>query len=118
MRVAQGGFDPPNYRVGLTQDFMVPKTQDPIAKIGKIRRSFCVAILPRSMLPPVYFDNQPGFGTHKISDVALEQHLTAKLVAHHLAAPEHPPEQGFGIRLIVPQTSGVPLKYGLHFPSP
>jgi uncharacterized lipoprotein YbaY len=66
------------HALGIFQDFIIPEAYDPIAfalqepaPVGFLRRQ-------RIMVAAIEFDDQAGFVTDKIRNVAPERHLTAE----------------------------------------
>ena len=66
------------HALGIFQDFIIPEAYDPIAFALQEPAPVGFLLGQRIMLAAIEFDDQAGFVTDKIRDVAPERPLTAE----------------------------------------
>ena len=66
------------HAVGIFQDFIIPEAYDPIALALQEPAPVGFLLGQGIMLAAIEFDDQAGFVTDKIRNVAPERHLTAE----------------------------------------
>ena len=62
----------------IAQHLVIPEPDHPIAATLQPWRTHQIATHGIGVLPTVHFDNQLGFGTKEIDDVAADRLLTSK----------------------------------------
>jgi hypothetical protein len=88
----------------VTQDVIIPKSQDPVIVIGKPFVSNHVTRVV-GMLSSVQLDDQPVLAADKINYVTTNRILTNEFVTVESAGPETVPQGGLCIRCIASQAS-------------
>ena len=73
------------HALGIFQDFIIPEAYDPITFALQEPAPVGFLLRQRIMLAAIDLDNQAGFVTDKICNVAAERHLTAELVSLDLS---------------------------------
>lgn len=93
--------------VRVAQDVVVPETEDgeplafqPPSAFGILRRL-------NRMLSAIHLDDQPALMTNEVDDEAADRGLPSKVQAIHLMAAQAAPKAHFGVRRVLPHTSGV-----------
>ena len=81
--------------VGICQDLVVPKSQDPIALILQETTSLGLRRRRAIVLAAVDFNDQPGLVAYKVGNIAADRHLAAELVSLHLMRTQYLPEPLF-----------------------
>jgi hypothetical protein len=71
--------------LGIFQDFIIPEAYDPITCALQEPAPVGFLLRQRIMLAAIDLDNQAGFVTDKICNVAAERHLTAESVSLDLS---------------------------------
>jgi uncharacterized lipoprotein YbaY len=66
------------HALGIFQDFIIPQAYAPIAFALQELAPVGFLLRQRIMLAAIEFDDQAGFVTDKIRNVAPERHLTAE----------------------------------------
>jgi hypothetical protein len=87
----------------LGQNFMIPKSQNPVAHGFQTGSSFVIPILLFSMLATIGLDHQLGFEAREINDVRLNHQLASELEATESMRPQVMPQQTFSIRHLASQ---------------
>jgi hypothetical protein len=82
----------------LGQNFMIPKSQNPVAHGFQTGSSFVIPVLLFSMLATIGLDHQLGFEAREINDVRLNHQLASELEATESMRPQVMPQHAFCIR--------------------
>jgi hypothetical protein len=83
----------------ITQDIVVPETQDPIVVIGKpLIADHVMPVV--SMLPAIHLNDETGFAANKVDGVWSDRFLPNKFVTIERARPKPAPQRTFGIGCI------------------
>ena len=87
----------------LGQNFMIPKSQNPVAHGFQTGSSSVIPVLLFSMLATIGLDHQLGFEAREINDVRLNHQLASELEATESMRPQVMPQQTFSIRHLASQ---------------
>jgi hypothetical protein len=72
---------------GISQYFMVPETEYPVAHGFEAGRSFLIFFCAESMLTTIGLDNQFGFDADEVDDIGLYYELAFEFMAAHTVSP-------------------------------
>ena len=87
----------------LDQNFMIPKSQNPVAHGLQTGSSIVILVLLFPMLATVGLDHQLGFEAREINDVRLNHQLASELETTEPLRPQVMPQQAFSIRHLASQ---------------
>ena len=90
----------------LGQNFMIPKSQNPVAYGFQTGSSSVIPVLLFPMLATVGLDHQLGFEAREINDVRLNHQLASELETTEPLRPQVMPQQAFCIRHLTSQRPG------------
>ncbi len=85
------------------QNFMIPKSQNPVAHGFQTGSSFVIPVLLFPMLATIGLDHQLGFEAREIDDVRLNHQLASELETTGPMRPQVMPQQAFCIRHLASQ---------------
>ena len=94
---AQGIEDYFQHRCGLFEYLVVPESQHSKALQLDIAVTIRIIRVTLEVLSAIELDDQVGFETGEVDDVASDRELPAKAISSKLTAPEVSPEKALGV---------------------
>src|SRR6266498_739326 len=114
VRVGQRLGDSLQHPTDVSQHFIVPEPENPIAVSFEERSTLRIGFTLTCVLPAVQFDDELYFGTTEVGDEWPDGMLAPDLGPGELPITQPPPERSLGIRLVAAKAPCVSSRFLLN----